>query len=255
MPKVFGVLGDSHANRRRTIRALEVCVDNGISTILQCGDFGYFPRAANGERFLEDVSNFLVRNNMELSFISGNHEDYDSIEGWVNDHENWRTADEPKEVMPNLYYLPDAYVWDNWGVTIGVLGGGTSIDKDMRTEGWDWFPQEVVSESSAEKLSEHKLDILMTHDCGGGILDYRYVESNKNLSDEILFNLRQDDRIIGEVRKATEPQIHVCGHHHIQHSHKDGDTMLYGLTYDGHTDGWLAVIDTNDMRLWHLRVL
>ena len=252
--RYIGILGDTHTNWYWMVRVLATAKENGISTIIQLGDFGYWPRAAKGAQFLQDVSDVLTRNHMQMWWLGGNHEDWDSIEGQVSDHDNWRTATDKIEVLPSLYYLPDGLTFTLRDKVFGVCGGGTSIDEEYRSQGWDFFPQEIVLESAVNSLSQHKLDILLTHDCGGTVLNHRYIESNRKLPNRIVAKTLTDDRLIGELRHNTAPVLQFHGHHHYAHFFVDGATTIFGMAEDGNAEGSFGVLDVEDMRFWRIPV-
>jgi hypothetical protein len=49
------VVGDVHGNTDFMRTAIERAAARGITTILQVGDFGYWPHTKSGEKFLTDL--------------------------------------------------------------------------------------------------------------------------------------------------------------------------------------------------------
>jgi len=43
------------------------------------------------------------------------------------------------------------------------IGGALSIDKKQRTIGYDWFPQETISQKNIFELPDEKIDIVISH--------------------------------------------------------------------------------------------
>lgn len=115
--------------------------------VLATGDFGYFPRI---KPFITEWKN----NNIPIYFCEGNHDDIETL-NQLNIH----------EVAENIFYkkrgetinLPD-------GRTVLFIGGAQSIDKYARTEGCDYFPQEILTAGDYYRLDTSlKVDIVVSH--------------------------------------------------------------------------------------------
>ncbi len=121
--------------------------------IIQIGDFGIWPYYQS-----DWEKNWIkVKRNDPIYFIDGNHEYHPFFEGITT----------PTEIWNGLIFIPRGTVLELDGKTIGFLGGGTSVDKDYRTPGHDWFPEECVTDAQADLLLSNaagkKIDILATH--------------------------------------------------------------------------------------------
>jgi hypothetical protein len=103
-----------------------------------CGDFGFWPRES------DSTITRLKNNNTRIHWCDGNHEDFWSLKG--------RSSN---EIHPNVFYQPRGSVLTlPDGRNILFFGGAHSVDKDVRTLGKDWFPEEVPSYADFEKLDE-----------------------------------------------------------------------------------------------------
>jgi predicted phosphodiesterase len=125
--------------------------------IIVCGDFGYgFPR---------DQINTIVPMNTKIVFCDGNHDNHWKLRELKN-----------LAVAENVFYqprgstmrLPD-------GRNILFMGGANSIDKEHRTVGVSWWPEEVISQSDFRNLPEEDIDIFITHTCSNEIYD-KYIQ-------------------------------------------------------------------------------
>ena len=94
-------VGDLHGNLAWTKRVIQESVEAGTSTILQLGDFGYWPHTPDGARFLEAVSKDLQDADVNLFFIDGNHENFDEL-----DRIGALTAEAPFEIAQRINYCP-----------------------------------------------------------------------------------------------------------------------------------------------------
>ena len=120
------------------------------------GDFGYWP--GFDKYGLETIKpgKAIVR------FLDGNHENHEALLLAVGIQD----IPVPVELHPQIWYMPRGTVQvmpD--GQKVMWMGGADSIDKGMRTAGFDWFPEETIKEHDLWKVVEQKLDILLTHTC------------------------------------------------------------------------------------------
>ncbi len=151
------VCGDFHAYFKKVNKFLNKKPD--VKTILQCGDFGYWPKFHNVTYTTSYGRNkgfdqYALRNkDTQIYFCDGNHEDHESLRSLENN-----------EIMKNVFYmkrgsvltLPD-------GRKVLFIGGAYSIDKDIRTPGKDWFPEEIISQQDIYNLPDTEIDIVISH--------------------------------------------------------------------------------------------
>lgn len=156
------VAGDFHGNFNHVNAFLNTHKHKGINIILQCGDFGWWPRAhgklfPNGLNSVIRWDNYSLKNkDVKIFWCPGNHEDWESLK----DLEDF-------EVLPNVFYmergatlvLPD-------GRNVLFIGGGLSIDRKNRIErsgDFGWFWEETISQKDIEELPDEKIDIVISH--------------------------------------------------------------------------------------------
>ena len=88
-------------------------------------------------------------------YITGNH-----------DHEpSYRGIARPTEMAPNLVYVPRGTVLELDGRRIAFLGGGSSIiDRAVRRDGVDWWPEEQVTMADVARFEGvRRVDFLVCH--------------------------------------------------------------------------------------------
>ncbi len=134
MLRVFG-LGDLHGDWEFLNR-----LDGQADVILACGDFGYWP---GGKYLRADGSVFFAPEYFRLRwtkvyFCDGNHEHIWALMDLVDKH-----GRRPIEVAPNVFYCPRGTVVKISGKNVLFFGGALSIDREVRTFGETWFPEEV----------------------------------------------------------------------------------------------------------------
>jgi hypothetical protein len=125
--------------------------------IIVCGDMGY--------GFPNDKIDKIVAMNTKIVFCDGNHDNH------------WKLRElKSLAVAENVFYqprgstmrLPD-------GRNILFMGGANSIDRDRRTVGVSWWPEEVISQSDFRNLPDEDIDIFITHTCSNEIYD-KYIQ-------------------------------------------------------------------------------
>ena len=168
-PSRIGIAGDWHGNTRAAVRAIqEMCrILPEPRIILHAGDFGAWPEdktftwageVMERQTYLEAVSEALEAGNAELRFVDGNHEHHPWLAGVTE-------GDAEANLAPCVKHLRRGTRWTWHGKTWLALGGAVSVDKLLRTEGSDWFPEEAVTdEQEAAVIAGGHADVMLTHD-------------------------------------------------------------------------------------------
>lgn len=228
--------------------------------VLQCGDFGWWPKFHNSRAIssgeYEDISDSLVNadpwqhhiarrvpkpwdqfglknKDTKIYWCDGNHEDHwDLVE-----ERNYMKA--PCEMMPNVYYmkrgsiltLPD-------GRNVLFMGGADSIDKNYRTLGEDWFPEELINYRDIDNLPDINIDIVISHTCPlefhNSILrvkrgSWGWQEKIKDPSAHAL----------SYILNKYEPALWYFGHFHDFIDEMYKNTQWYCLNTIGQTNWWM----------------
>lgn len=136
--------------------------------ILQCGDFGFYPREEKMVRNYAGrmvamrrydprgrIKNAPADRRVPIHWAEGNHEDYFCL------RESRSRVD--FEVAPGVYWqprgstlrLPD-------GRLVLFMGGAKSTDWKLSEPGVDWFSDEVITEEDLKDLPD-RADIVISH--------------------------------------------------------------------------------------------
>lgn len=203
--------------------------------ILQTGDFGWWPRV-----FDRNVNEGVKTKNTELFFCPGNHEDWDEL--------SLRRA-EPAHLYDNVYYmrrgstltLPD-------GRVVLFMGGGLSIDKEIRTIGLDWFPQELIPYAEFYKLQEkgiEKIDIVISHTCPNEF-NVEIDAQLRKLSQYAFRTIKFKDcsqEVLSAILEEYKPSLWYFGHFHVEAEGVHENTKWYALDYPRHGKRWWRYLD------------
>jgi predicted phosphodiesterase len=130
----------------------------------------------------------------QVYYVTGNHDHEPSYRGIV----------EPTEMAPNLVYVPRGTVLELDGRRIAFLGGGDSIiDRAVRRNGVDWWPEEQVTLVDVARFADAgPVDILVSHTPPAFVYHFFQLPP-----DPSALAVGQAWQILGR------PQV-VCGHLH-----------------------------------------
>lgn len=239
-------LGDTHGNRGFTKSAITWAGDNEVDRLVQVGDFGFWPRTNNGQKFLHDVGKHAAETFVPLYFIDGNHEDHTYLKAL-------RERNDGSGFIPHGKY-PITYIERGtrwlWGdVWFGAFGGAFSIDRAWRTEDspqYGWFKEEVPDESKIPSLGQ--VDVLFTHDSPiipPSVYGYKHFKSDDTS--------KLSQRAVYEAMSATKAPLLIHGHWHINERYRVHNTTVQALDCDGNSLYSAAVVfDTDAKTLYNL---
>lgn len=194
------VCGDFHGYFKRVNRFLSS--KPKVSTILQCGDFGFWPRM-HGKVFYDSYGHpktfnmYTLKNrDVKIFWCDGNHEDHESLKKIEN-----------FEIMPNVFYMRRGKILPLVdGRNILFIGGAYSIDKASRTPGEDWFPEEEISQQDIYDLIDAKIDIVISHTAP---LEFDVVDYHND------FHKDSSRDALSYVLNKYHPKLWYFGHMHL----------------------------------------
>ena len=150
---MLGLLGDLHADFG-IMTDLIPKLKNVPITVIQVGDFGYYPDTHRGTVLSGTPLDYWPETEFPVYWIDGNH-------SW---HPFLRGITEVTELKKNLFYVPRGSVLDLEGYRIGFMGGAESIDKFYQMKRGTWFSAESITQAQISLLWDRTdLDMLITH--------------------------------------------------------------------------------------------
>lgn len=232
-----------------------------VEIILQCGDFGWWPKFHDTTQIwsgeYEDISDEIIgdpfqrmmakrvpktwdqfglnNKDVKIYWCDGNHEDH-----WdLISERNYMKA--PCEMMPNVYYMKRGSVLqlpDKRNVLF--IGGGDSIDKNMRSIGVDWFPEELISQRDIRDLPDIKIDIVISHTCP--IEFHKEVITKGFWEDKQIYIDKIKDPsayALSHVLYKYKPSLWYFAHFHTSVVGKYDNTKWYCLNTVGQQSWWV----------------
>lgn len=238
--------GDWHGNTEWAVGVIEEAVSVGVKRILHLGDFGIWP-GIGGTEYLDTVNDTLNRARVALWFVDGNHDDHRALARLPRNPNGYR------DVRNRIKYLPRGYRWEWHRRTWLALGGAVSLDRAVRTEGRDWWPEEEITEWQAEQIvSEGRADVMLTHECPSRVVHSFPVPptwwDQRDLARSDAHRERLQ-RVVNEVK----PSWLFHGHLHRAYDRvtamPHGNVRVVGLDCDGALAGNWILVDTESMRM------
>lgn len=193
--------------------------------VLQCGDFGWWPKMEVTTPVLYGRQKIwllkgIKPGNAQVFWCDGNHEEHQLLkqDGLV------REMYEGVSYCPrgSVITLPD-------GRVVLFAGGAESVDKNLRTPGHDWFPEENITNVDLDMMLSHdKIDIVISHTCPASFnvagSEGKRVDSNRLALECVL--------------GKYDPELWFFGHWHTHSTGEYGQTKWMSLDYPGHGGRW-----------------
>ena len=130
-------------------------------------------------------------------------------------------------------------IFDIGDFSFFCMGGATSMDKGMRAEGKNWFPEEIPDyktlDYAAKNLQSHnmKVDFILTHCAPNKVVKYLYPNSF------------EPDTLTSYFDKYVDACVSyrhwLCGHYHTDRTVFDKYHILYNDIIEIMPDGTLEM--------------
>lgn len=153
------------------------------------GDFGFVwaQEGSDDQKTDLHVQKWLKEKPWTTIVIDGNHENHDMLERLPTTQ---KFGNEVRVINESIYLLKRGEVYEINGKSFFCMGGAESIDKENRTLGASWWPQEIPSYAEMDRGIESlekvnwEVDYVLTHTCPEWI-GQMYVSQSSKISSKI----------------------------------------------------------------------
>lgn len=171
--------------------------------MIVCGDAGLVWNGSKEDKYWQ---NWLNEKNFTTFCCLGNHENYNLI----NDCSIVEIfGGKARKIQSSVFYAISGEIYIINGKKMLFINGADSHDKEWRTEGESWWPQEQITEAEIDNalknLKKHnfQVDYIISHTGGSEVC--KQLGFMPTISDELF------DKIL----EATKYDKHYCGHYHL----------------------------------------
>jgi DNA repair exonuclease SbcCD nuclease subunit len=225
------ITGDIHGDWGQLNKLLH---KHGPDVCICTGDFGWWPKF-NGKSFVHGQppwSNGGIKpQGSQVYWCDGNHEDHEDLDSLGRGQKESIVCYEGVIYKPRgtTLVLPD-------GRIVLFVGGAASIDKGMRTPGFDWFDREVPNQHEYDRaMSYDRVDIVISHTC----------PTEVNPGGQLAKCMDPTRMMLQDILEKYRPSQWFFGHWHKYHKSVSGDTEFIGLDYPGHSSRWWRWLSQN----------
>lgn len=204
------ITGDTHGDFSRL---LNLDYNDG-DMIIVLGDAGI-----NYYKNSDDIKlkNYLNSLNLKLFCIRGNHEERPENISTYKEVDMFGGKVYVEDDYHNLIFTKDGEVYNIDGLSILVIGGAYSVDKDYRLmHGYKWFKDEQLSKEEMDdilnKVSGRHFDIVLTH-----TVPYKYEPREVFLPfiDQSKVD-KSMELFLDKIEDSIDYNKWYCGHYHIE---------------------------------------
>lgn len=227
------VVGDTHGDVDWAEQLTAMAGELAVSTILQVGDFGYWPRVQtrnlrrHADVFLGRIASACKTYGVtEWIVIDGNHDDHQELFALTNQGVD---GDGFVRLGERVRYSPRGNRFMLAGARFGTLGGAVSLDAWAEHDGyvdfngrgytkdWDWFPMlEAPTIDDVDHLiAGGDLDVLLAHEAPIHVdMSPYYGLQGITLPPEAHARATLVRELVSHAASATRAAVLIHGHWH-----------------------------------------
>lgn len=160
------ITGDTHCPldmKKLKNRNLPPGLQTKQDYLIICGDCSLVWEGGKEEQYWQKQ---IEQKKFTTLYIDGNHEDHPRLSQYPE--EIWNGG-KIHRIQNSIFHLMRGQIFEIEGKRFFAMGGASSTDRQYRTEGVDWFPQEIPSKEEYEEAwknlekAKWKVDYVLTH--------------------------------------------------------------------------------------------
>ena len=197
--------------------------------VIVAGDFG----GCFTDHTWEYLKKMMEQLPFTLLFVDGNHENFSRLNSFPV--EEWNGG-KIHVLLPDVFHLMRGQIFSIEGKTFFTLGGAESTDRDGRTEGFDWWKEESITEEDVEIARENlvkhqfQVDYVITHTMPSRYLYY------PPFSQVSFGRANNSENALEHLRQIIDHRHWFFGHWHEDESVSQGMTAVFRYIYQLNDD-------------------
>lgn len=226
MSRVF-LTGDIHGDISRLLKWDTGKFLSKDDYVIILGDFGVIFRS-DMEGIIEETNKLRQLDELPFTilFVDGNHENFNRLSTAFRNVKI--LGGNARKISDSVYHLKRGEIFNINGKTFLTMGGGTSIDKSFRINGYDWWEEENITVkeikraiSNADKLGK-RIDFVLTHAAPEQIAEELMSRSN-----QYYYSHDPNSLLLDELKMDIKWNQWYFGHYHYDYKSKANWTAVY----------------------------
>jgi predicted phosphodiesterase len=232
--------GDWHGNIQHARNVFSHACRVEADAIFQVGDFGFgwdrkqFKDTGGKVEcvFTHKLAELVEETGIPLYWIDGNHENFDFLAHYMSTARQLDEDDGTFALYPNLFYVPRGTILEWSGVKFMCVGGACSVDRQSRTPGRSWWPQETLTDADVAKATNAgHAEVLISHDAP---FESKIVDKHLNpeWGEQAVHDTFVNRHRLSMILKSSRASMVIHGHLHFHYVAKNGPMTIMGLHRD-----------------------
>jgi hypothetical protein len=213
----LGLIGDLHGDQTHFYTVAQTMWARGISVLICLGDWSMVWPGEPWNKTLDRMSRRLAAKGQTIYVVEGNHDWIPRLHQFAQDDDGLRRLRFNVILFPRGYRTTLAPLNEATpGLTLAVLPGANSVDREYRTEGSDWWPDEAINDEDLAVLGSERADILLGHEAPLGVQEIEdEIEKNADgWSESARAYAAEGRRQFHRGFLAVRPRLSLGGHWH-----------------------------------------
>ena len=236
------ITGDTHRDFTRLYKLKGT--EKDILIVLGDAGINYYLNEED-TKYKEYLNSFKIK----LFCVRGNHEERPENINTYKEVDMFGGKGYIEENYPNLIFAKDGEVYNIDGLSVLVIGGAYSVDKEYRLMyGHQWFKDEQLSKQEMnnilDKVKNKHFDIVLTHTC-----PYKYEpkETFKLKLDQSKID-KSMEHFLDKIEESIDYNKWYCGHYHIE-KQIDKLEFMFGRIKIFNKDEYVPKYDNNGYKI------
>ena len=206
------ITGDTHGfnDTQKLVKNKKLASLTDDDYLVITGDFGGI---WDGDWHDENILKFYADQPYRTLFVDGNHENFDLLNSYPVEH--WKGG-KIHRITDKVFHLMRGQIFHIEDRSVFTFGGGASIDKEYRTTGVSWWPEEEPSEEECREAydnlekNDFLVDYIVTHAAPESVVRNEITSAHRLLCVDCAA-----EKFLDKVLEKAVYRRWYCGHYHF----------------------------------------